>query len=82
MRTIALCAALAVLLVQEAAATSDDIVFAPKNFADQGEFVGVSGTLTGADIAYKNNTYAIACIKDRNECLVTSIEQIGPNQIG
>jgi hypothetical protein len=64
MRTIALCAALAVVLAHEAAAANDDIVFAPKNFADQSEFVGISGTLTGDDIAYKNNTYAIACIKD------------------
>jgi hypothetical protein len=81
MRMIVLCAAL-VLLAHPAAAADDDIVFAPKNFADLGEFVGISGTLTGADIAYKNNTYAIACIKNRKECLVTSIEQIGHNQIG
>jgi len=83
MRIAVLAAALGVLPVQQAfAASDDDIAFAPKNFADQGEFVGVSGTLTGSDIAYKNNSYAIACFKDRNECLVTSIEQIGPNRIG
>jgi hypothetical protein len=84
MRIIAFCAALALLTAQLAgAAADDDIVFAPKNFADQGdEFVGISGALTGTDIAYKNNTYAIACFKGRKECLVTYIEQIGPNQIG
>lgn len=45
-------------------------------------FVGASGTLTGPGMAYPNSTYAIHCSKDRNECLVTSIEQIGENQIG
>jgi hypothetical protein len=82
MRILLTAVALGVLLGQQAFAADDDIVFAPKNFADMGEFVGISGTLTGGDIAYKNNTYAIACVKDRKECLVTSIEQIGTNQIG
>lgn len=73
---------LALATVQLAAAADNDIVFAAKNFSDLDEYVGVSGTLSGADVAYKNNTYAIACIKDRQECLVTYIEQIGPNQLG
>jgi hypothetical protein len=82
MRTITLCAALT-LIAHSASAANDDIVFAPKNFADQGDvLVGISGTLTGPDMAYKNNTYAIACFKDRKECLISSIQQIGPNQIG
>jgi hypothetical protein len=33
-------------------------------------------------LAYKNNTYAIACYRDREECFVTYIEQIGEKQIG
>jgi hypothetical protein len=82
MRIIAFCAALALLTGQLAAAADDDIVFAPKNFSDLGEYVGISGTMTGADIAYKNNTYAIACVKVREECLVTYIQQVGPNQVG
>jgi hypothetical protein len=76
---------LALATVQLAAAADNDIVFAAKNFSDLDEYVGVSGvsgTLSGADVAYKNNTYAIAGIKDRQECLVTYIEQIGPNQLG
>ena len=79
MRIFVFSAALALTNVQLAAAADNEIVFAPKNFSDLGEYVGVSGTLSGADVANKNNTYAIACIKDRQECLVTYIEQIGPH---
>ena len=82
MRIIAFSAAVTLVTAQLAAAADNDIVFAPKNFSDLGEYVGISGTLSGTDIAYKNNTYAIACVKDRQECLVTYIEQIGPNQLG
>lgn len=82
MRMIIVSAALALTTAQLAAAETDDIVFAQKHFADLGEYVGISGTLTGDDVAYKNNTYAIACVKDRQECLVTYIEQIGPSQLG
>ncbi len=82
MRIFVFSAALALTNVQLAAAADNEIVFAAKIFSDLGEYVGVSGTLSGTDVAYKNNTYAIACIKDRQECLVTYIEQIGPNQLG
>jgi hypothetical protein len=71
------------LLGSAARAADDDIVFAPKNYADFGELtVGISGTLTGDGIGYKNNTRAIFCIKDRMECWVSSVEQIGDKQIG
>ena len=60
----------------------NDIVFAPKNFADNGQSVGSSGTLTGDGVAYKNNTTVVYCEKDRKECFSYSIEQIGHNQIG
>ncbi|GAC1550128.1 MAG: hypothetical protein NVS2B5_05800 [Beijerinckiaceae bacterium] len=63
-------------------ASGDEILFDERHFFDTGEYVAVSGTLTGGHIAYPNNTYAIACFKDRGECWVTSIEQIGLNQIG
>jgi hypothetical protein len=60
-----------------------DLTFAPKNFADFGGYaVGISGTLTGDGVAYKNNTYAIYCLKERMECWISSIEQIGEQQIG
>jgi hypothetical protein len=54
------------------------VVFQQKSFFDTGDFVYVAGTLTGQGIGYKYNTTAISCFKDRNECLVNSIESIGP----
>ena len=60
----------------------DNVKFAPKNFYDFKESVGISGTLTGPDLAYKTNTYAITCIKELNHCIVASAEAIGDNQIG
>jgi hypothetical protein len=62
---------------------SAEIKFDGKNYADQmGLSVGISGTMKGEGVIYKNNTYAIWCIKDRRECLVSSIEQIGDNLMG
>jgi hypothetical protein len=63
---------------------SVEIRFDKKNYADSmGLSVGISGTMKGDGvIIYKNNSYAIWCIKDRNECLVSSIEQISDNLMG
>jgi hypothetical protein len=65
---------------------NDDITFAPKAFYDGAtsafDYVYVAGTLTGEGLAYKNNTFAIACYKDRMECETISVDQIGNNQIG
>lgn len=63
------------------------IVFAAKAFYDSVEttgdaFVYVSGTLSGEGVAYKNNTMAISCYKDRMECLTNKVEQIAPNYVG
>jgi len=44
--------------------------------------VAISGTLTGDGVGYKNNTISISCFKDRGECYVSSVQQIGHNQIG
>ena len=65
----------------------ENIVFAPKNFADSAQIgldgsVTISGTLTGEGLSYRNNTYSIACDRGRKECLVSSVHQIGQNQIG
>ena len=38
--------------------------------------------LAGDDLGYRNNTYAIACYKELGNCLISSVEQIGPKQIG
>ena len=65
------------------AAWSAEIKFDGKNYADNVGFaVGISGTLKGEGVAYKNNTQAIWCMKEGNECLVTSIAQIGDNLMG
>ena len=65
------------------ASWSAEIRFDGKNYADvMGLSVGISGTMKGEGVIYKNNTYAIWCIKDRRECLVSSIEQIGDNLMG
>jgi hypothetical protein len=56
--------------------------FAGKVFSESETFVGISGTLTGPDMAYANNSYIIACYRDQGECKVSGIEQIGHNQIG
>jgi hypothetical protein len=63
----------------------DDIMFAPKNFADSGQLgfegsVGISGTLTGDNVG--NNTTVVYCEKERKECITYSVEQIGHNHIG
>lgn len=60
----------------------DNVKFAPKAFYNLKESVGISGTLTGPDLAYKTNTYAITCIKGLNHCMVAWIQAIGDNQIG
>ena len=62
------------------------IMFAQKAFYDSAQTTGeglvyISGTLSGDGVAYKNNTVAVTCYKDRMECLTSSIEQIGPNQV-
>jgi hypothetical protein len=61
-------------------------MFAAKSFYDSAQttgegFVYISGTLSGDGVAYKNNTVAVSCYKDRMECLTNSIEQIGSNQV-
>ena len=65
-----------VLWVNSAWCADDDITFAPKDFADFGDSVGISGTLTGDGVLFRNNTYSIWCIKDRAECLIASIGQM------
>jgi hypothetical protein len=66
----------------------DQLIFAPKNFYDSkepaGEFAAVyiSGTLTGKNLAYPNNTYAVSCYGTYKACFVAYVEQIGQDQIG
>ncbi len=63
------------------------ITLGDKNYFDNNDYsVSVSGTLTGKDMdrgdQYLNNSYRIVCIKERMECMVAYIQQIGPNQTG
>jgi hypothetical protein len=66
----------------------DHLIFAPKNFYDSkepaGEFaaVHISGTLTGKNLGYPNNTYAVSCYGTYRACFVAYVEQIGHDQIG
>ena len=73
----------AALCVNSSWGADDDIIFAPKNFVDAADMmVGISGTLSGDGVRYKNNTYSITCIKEHNRCFVSSVEQIGNYHIG
>jgi len=70
-------------------AQDDSILFAPKNFYDSkekqlGEFgyVAISGTLTGKGLGYPNNTHAVSCIGAYKACFISSVSQIGHDQIG
>lgn len=45
-------------------------------------WVLISGTLTGPEVGYPNNTYTISCVKEEHECSISHIDQIGTNQIG
>jgi hypothetical protein len=59
-----------------------EVKFDEKNFQDNGVGVGISGTMTGNGVPYKNNTYAIWCNKFRKECLVSSIADLGNGVMG
>ncbi len=59
--------------------TDQQITFGPKVFKDSGEYVYVTGTLTGEDVP--NNTVVVTCEKQRMECVTCSVWQIGKNQI-
>jgi hypothetical protein len=74
----------AALCLDNSRADDEDIIFAAKLFVDLPRYgsVAISGTLTGDGIAYKNNAISISCFKDRQECYIAYIQQIGHNQMG
>ena len=75
--------ALTFLRPPKAVADQDDqIVFPYKVFYNSDAVVTIAGTLTGPHLANPNNTYNITCYRDQKECVVSSIKQIGHNQIG
>lgn len=57
-----------------------DIVFPNKAFSNTQAYVAVQGTLTADWLGFPNNTYSILCVP--SQCLVASVQQIGPRQIG
>jgi hypothetical protein len=79
---------LAIYLPLKKPANEDSqIIFAGKNFLDSKQnnefgYVAISGTLTGQDAGYSNNTYGLSCIKRFNACFVAYVEQVGRDQIG
>jgi hypothetical protein len=88
-----LAAGLAILIAsfpKSGFAASDDsaeIIFPAKSFYDSAQptgdgYVYITGRLSGDGIGYRNNTISVSCYQDRNECFSSTIEQIGPNQIG
>lgn len=58
------------------------ILFPERFFYSAEDFVALSGTLTGPDQTYPNNTYSIGCYRDRRECWLASIEEIQPHTLG
>jgi hypothetical protein len=61
----------------------DDVLFPEKEYYEAGDVtVGISGTLTGKEMGYPNNTYAIVCFKERGECWYNNIRQIGKSHVG
>jgi hypothetical protein len=61
-------------------ASDTGITFSFNEFLSTAETVTVKGTLIADWLGYKNSEYSIVCSK--SECMVASVEQIGPNQIG
>jgi hypothetical protein len=59
-----------------------EMIFADKHFVDTPGAVGISGTMKGNFVPYKNNTYSIWCMKDREECLIASIDQLNDHLMG
>jgi hypothetical protein len=84
-------ATVSILLLRQAPWAVPDkqpgMIFGIKVFYDSAKttgdrFVSIRGTITGDGIGYKYNTSSIFCDKGLMECLVYSIEQIGPNLLG
>ena len=59
----------------------DDVVLAAKYFVDDDDYVVVSGTLLEPNIGVANNSYTIACYKERKECWIASFRQTDAKSI-
>jgi hypothetical protein len=58
------------------------IFFSEKEFFDNDASITVTGTLTGDNVVFPNNTYRIRCFKDQKLCWFAFVEQLGPKAIG
>ncbi|MCW2286233.1 hypothetical protein M2323_004028 [Rhodoblastus acidophilus] len=70
------------VLFGSAMAADNEVLFAKKAFLDVGDAVSVIGTISGDGVGYPNNSARISCYRARNECVVTTVEQIGLNHVG
>jgi hypothetical protein len=71
-----------ILAAQSESHSDEDIVFPTKTFLSTEAYVAVKGTLAGHWLAYKNNTYSFLCLAPPwNECMVASVQQIGPSMV-
>lgn len=63
------------------------IVFGDKTYFDSSQtalgdaFIVIEGELSGKGVGYKNNETTIACYHNEMQCLVSAVQQIGPNQV-
>jgi len=69
-----------VLRANQQRRADQEIVFPTKSFTGTKAWVAAKGTLSADWMAYKNNTYSILCVPE--ECIVASVEEIGPKQVG
>jgi hypothetical protein len=73
---------------KKSARNDENIKFPIKFFNDDLKYatgdhiVSVEGTLSGDGVTYKNNTMNISCSRERMECAVSQIYQIGLDQTG
>lgn len=75
----------AVMFVNSARGSDDNIRFGAKSFYDPStdSQVQVSGTLKGEDIPTEtNNSYLIWCLKDQKNCLIAWVEDSGKHYVG
>jgi hypothetical protein len=77
----------AVIYFQGQPPKADDVLFAHKDFGDNNEKgdlaqVSISGTRTGKDETYPNNTYLVNCIYRFKTCFVSDVLQIQSKHIG
>jgi hypothetical protein len=86
LRTVACCVIIAAVHTHSFAGDNgdipiaDEIIFPFKVFTNVPSYLQIHGTLFADWVGYKQNTYSILCTP--SECLVASVNQIGPKMVG